>query len=398
MSRPPHILTSSAPVAGRRRPAIALAILGLAAAVSGCGLFSNEPRPSPVVTSSHAETAQEAPTPSPTPRHVGSITLVADVGESQPGTPSAVAWLGVQQVASEVGAVSSMTVPKSVNDLWAAIQTAATAGGDVVVTVGAPAAAATRTAALGNPAVQFFTLDQAVAADTPENLHAIAFDESEMGYLAGVIAASLTRTARVGLVGDDDSSASTANYAAGFRNGALFANPMAIVDFENAGTPADPAKGRAAAAVLAAGGADVVAATSDLSGIGAMRETCARGASVVALGTDAWQLVPDVRSCLSTSVLKLYDVAIASAIRGYAAGATVPRLTLSDVAAGGIGLTDFRVAEPAALTSRLDQVVREMRAGPPRPTATPSPSPTATPSPSPSASPSASPSPVAGAS
>jgi len=305
---------------------------------------------------------------------------VAGVGESQAGTPSAVAWLGVQQVALELGAASSMTIPKSVNDLWAAVQTASTTGADVVVTIGAPAAAATRTAALANPSVQFFTLDQAVAADAPENLHAIAFDESEMGYLAGVIAASLSRHESVGLVGDDDSSAATANYADGFRNGALFGNPAAIVNFANAGTATDPVKGRAAAATLVAGAADVVAATSDLSGVGAMREACARGASVVALDTDAWLLVPDVRPCLVTSVRKLYDVAIASAIRGYAAGADVPRQILSDVAAGGVGLTDFRVTEPAALTLRLDQVFREMRAGPPRPTATPSPSASAIPS------------------
>ncbi|HEY5488182.1 MAG TPA: BMP family ABC transporter substrate-binding protein [Candidatus Limnocylindrales bacterium] len=382
MSRPRHLRTVSALSARRRRGAIALAILGLAAAVSGCGLFSNEPRPSPAVSPSHAETSQEARTsaPAPTPRHVGSIVLVAGVGESQAGTPSAVAWLGVQQVALELGAASSMTIPKSVNDLWAAVQTASTTGADVVVTIGAPAAAATRTAALANPSVQFFTLDQAVAADAPENLHAIAFDESEMGYLAGVIAASLSRHESVGLVGDDDSSAATANYADGFRNGALFGNPAAIVNFANAGTATDPVKGRAAAATLVAGAADVVAATSDLSGVGAMREACARGASVVALDTDAWLLVPDVRPCLVTSVRKLYDVAIASAIRGYAAGADVPRQILSDVAAGGVGLTDFRVTEPAALTLRLDQVFREMRAGPPRPTATPSPSASAIPS------------------
>jgi basic membrane protein A len=100
-----------------------------------------------------------------------------------------------------------------------------------------------------------------------------------------------------------------------------------------------------------------------------MREACRRGASVVALDTDAWLLVPDVNACLVTSVRKLYDVAIASAIRRYSDGLEMPGLVLSDVAGGGIGLSDFHVAIPATVTARLDRVVGDMRAGPPRPTA-----------------------------
>jgi basic membrane protein A len=371
----------------------ALAALGLAAVVSGCGLVSNDPRPSAAASfaspaASH-EPATPEPTPAPTPRPVRSIVLVADVGETQAGTPSAVAWLGVQKVASDVGATSSMTVPRSAAELSGAIQNAATSGADVVVSLGVRAATATLTAAMANPAVQFFSLDQAVPADAPGNLHAIAFDESEMGYLAGVIAASLSRAASVGLVGDEDSSAATANYAAGFRNGALFADPAAIVDVAYAGTPDDPAKGRAAEARLGGGKADVIAATLDLSGIGAMREACARGSSVVALDTDAWLLVPDIRPCLVTSVRKLYDVAIEAAIREYAAGGKETSVFLADVAGGGIGLSDFHVTEPAALAARLDRVVGDMRAGPPRPTAPPTPVPTEVPTATPSEVPTA---------
>lgn len=373
----------------RHRPAVGLVALCLAASVSGCGLFSSEPVASPgpssrAPSSSDHAGSQQARTPGPTSRPVGSIALVADVGESEAGTASAVAWLGVQQAAANLDAARSMAIPTSVAELFTDIQAAATSGANVVVTVGGPAAAATRTAAAAHPSVQFFTLDQAAAEGAPANLHAIAFDESEMGYLAGVTAASLSKTGNVGIVGDDDSSAATANYAAGFRNGALFANRAVIVSFANAGTPTDPAKGRAAAAGLVAGGADVIAARSDLSGIGAMRGACARNALVVALDSDAWLLVPDVQSCLVTSVRKLYDVAIVAAILRYSEGKDVPGLVLSDVAGGGIGLTDFHVTKSAALADRLDRVLADMQLGPPRMTAAPSPEPTPTPTSSPS--------------
>ncbi len=288
-------------------------------------------------------------------------------------------WLGVQRAASSLQALSSMTVPRSEGDLAVAIGTAARSGAGVVVTVGAPAAAATWLAATANPSVQFFTLDEPAAADAPPNLHAITFDEAEMGYVAGVIAASLSRTGTVGLIADD-ASVTIANYAAGVRNGALFANPEAIVNSTNAGTANDPAKGRMAEATLAAGNADVIVATSGLTGIGAMREACAGNALIVALGADAWQLVPDIHACLAVSVRKLYDVAIEAAIRAYAGGANVPATILSDVAAGGIALSTFHAAESPTLESMLDRVFNDMKAGPPRPTAPPSSIPTATPS------------------
>ena len=377
LPRPRH----SPAAAATRRPAAsaALATLCLAVALSGCGLFSNQPSPSPVATPSgpaatpsSVDASQVATTPSPTSRPVRSIALVADVGESQKGTASAVVWLGVEQVAADLGAVSSMKVPTSLAELSTQIQATATTSPSIVVTVGAQAAAATWAAALANPSVQFFTLDQAGVNSAPPNLHAIVFDEAEIGYLAGVTAASLSRTGRVGFVGDDDSSPATANYAAGFRNGALYAEPSVAVAIAYAGTSPDPAKGRAAAAGLVTAQADVIATGANLSGIGAMREACRRGASVVALDTDAWLLIPDVNTCLVTSVRKLYDVAITSAIRRYSDGLEVPGLVLSDVAGGGIGLSDFHVAIPATVTARLDRVVGDMRVGPPRPTVAPS--------------------------
>ena len=108
-----------------------------------------------------------------------------------------------------------------------------------------------------------------------------------------------------------------------------------------------------------------------------------------------WQveIAPFARKILEKrwpGVRKLYDVAIEAAIRAYAEGADVPETILSDVAAGGIALSDFHVAEPPALASELERVLGDMRAGPPRPTAPP---PTAIPTATPSVEPSPSPSP-----
>ncbi len=61
-------------------------------------------------------------------------------------------------------------------------------------------------------------------------------------------------------------------------------------------------------------------AMPSLSGIGALREACARKARLVAVDTDAWQTVPDIQPCLIVSVMNRYDVAVTAAIVAIATG------------------------------------------------------------------------------
>jgi basic membrane lipoprotein Med (substrate-binding protein (PBP1-ABC) superfamily) len=116
----------------------------------------------------------------------------------------------------------------------------------------------------------------------------------------------------------------------------------------------------------------VISARPDLSGIGALREACGRKARLVAVETDAWQIVPDVRSCLIVSVLKRYDIAIGNALLHVAAGQTVSTLTLEDVSTGGIALSDFHVDRPAGFDSGLAGVLSVLKNSPPRPSPAPS--------------------------
>ena len=102
-----------------------------------------------------------------------------------------------------------------------------------------------------------------------------------------------------------------------------------------------------------------------------MREACARKARLVAVDTDAWQIVPDVNSCLIVSVMKRYDAAVIAAIATASKGTALPRLTVNDVANGGIALSAFHADLPQGFEARLEAVVSTLRNGPPRPTAAP---------------------------
>jgi basic membrane protein A len=174
------------------------------------------------------------------------------------------------------------------------------------------------------------------------------------------------------MVGDTKTDTPTANYAAGFRNGASEAVPGIAVTVAYSGTPDLPEEGRTAAAALVKAGDTVIMTMPNLSGIGAMREACTRKAQLVAIDMDAWQTVPDVRPCLIVSITNRYDVAITDALLAVAAGRALPLVTVNDVANGGIALSAFHADLPAGFQADLDAVIGALKAGPPRPTATPS--------------------------
>jgi basic membrane protein A len=363
----------SPPYAGAHRPAgrksfpvrsalVAAAVLVvLALLVATCNFFASPPAPtaSPigaVATATVTPTTVQA-SPSPTARFVKSITLVASVAEPKDATPSGLTWKGVQDAGAAIGASTSLVSPVSNADLASAVDAAAAGDLAVVVTLGPDADAAVRAAAAAHPSAQFFEVDVAVSTSSPANVHGIVFDEAQVGFLAGFVAGSFSGGGKVGFVADLAADLRSANYVSGFRSGASQAGKGIGVSVAYAGTSVAPDKGRTAAAGLVKSGVGVMSALADLSGIGAFREACGLKARLVAVDTDAWQVVPDVRSCLIASVLKRYDVAVGSALRHAAAGQTPSAMTLEDVATGGIALSDFHADPPAGFDSQLAGVL-----------------------------------------
>jgi basic membrane protein A len=271
-------------------------------------------------------------------------------------------------------------------DLASAVENAATGRLAVVVTIGPDADGAVQAAAAAHPATQFLEVGVAVPATAPANVHGIVFDEAQAGYLAGFVAGSFSVGGKVGFVGDTATDSKSANYAAGFANGATQARAGTIASVSFVGTPDSPDEGRTTAAALVKSGVNVLTALPDLSGIGALREACAGQARLVAVETDAWQVIPDVRSCLIVSVLERYDVAVEDSILAVASGRPPGAITVEDVSTGGIALSDFHGELPAGFDAALAGVLAALGKGPPHPTPAPpsvSTPPGSSPSPSP---------------
>jgi basic membrane protein A and related proteins len=388
--------------AASQRPGGSRAIVRIAGAaaltvlVAGCGFLNGPaPTPTPIATNSPGTSislmtavpvATPTPTPTPTPHLVTSIALIAPIGEPKEWTPAGLTWLGIGTVATRIGATTSLVEPASNADLEAAVETAAAADKAVVVTVGPDAAQIVQAAAGSHPGTQFIEIGVVVPDGSPTNVHGLAVDQAEAGYLAGYVAASFSTSGKIGMVGDTKTDARSANYSAGFTSGSAQAAQVVAVGIAYAGTADLPDKGRTAAVSLVKAGDDVILTMPGLAGIGAAREACTRKALLVAVEMDAWHVVPDLQRCLIASVVARYDVAVSGAVQSLSTGKALDRVTVEDVANGGLALSDFHANLPPGLQPKLAVVLAALQAGPPRATAAP-------PTPALSAAPSASPKP-----
>lgn len=365
---------------GRTTVARAAATVAIALALAACNSSTPTPVPSFVSTPKPVVTPP-SPTPSPTPQLVKSITLVGDVLEPSAASLSGLAWKGVQDSASAIGAKATLVQPATNAELAAAVDSAAAGDRAVVVTIGAAGAAPVATAAVAHPDVQFIELDVALAGDAPAsgaptgnapaNVHGIVFDEAEAGYLAGFVAASFSTSGKVGFAGTFSADSASANYSAGFAAGAKLARPSGTAATILAGAAYSPDHGRTAAAALVKSGADLVSAATGVVGIAALREACSRKARLVAIETDAWQTVPDVRSCLVASILLRYDIAVGSAISTLASGGSLAAMTVAGLSSGEISISDLHADAPAGFAATLAGVLAALENNPPRASAQP---------------------------
>ena len=125
------------------------------------------------------------------------------------------------------------------------------------MTVGFLLGTDTAKAAKANPDIKFVGVDQGVCVDAngdPDptfacagdaaallpNYQGIVFAEAQPGYLAGIVAGSLTKSGTIGAVGGTNVPA-VVNYWRGYENGAKSVNPDIKVLYQE--TDPDPSKG-----------------------------------------------------------------------------------------------------------------------------------------------------------
>jgi nucleoside-binding protein len=172
-----------------------------------------------------APTQPAAPTqaaePAKKPFRVG---LVTDVGKIDDKSFNQGTWEGVQKAVKELGAEAKYIETQDPNDYMKNIAQFADAGYDVIVTVGFALGEATREAAQKYPNVKFIGVDQFQESTIP-NVAGLIFEEDKAGFMAGALAALMSKTGKIGAVLGTDAVPPVWRFGEGYRAGAKYVRP-----------------------------------------------------------------------------------------------------------------------------------------------------------------------------
>ena len=291
------------------------------------------------------------------------VGLVTDVGRIDDKSFNQSAWEGAQQAAEALGAAEVNYVETTnATDYAANIDLFAGQGYDIIVTVGFAMGEATATAAGTYPDIDFIGVDQ-FQGETIANYTGLVFNEDKAGYLAGVLAASLSESGTIASVLGTDLVPPVVAFNEGYKNGAMSVNPdINIIDTYHPGgldvAFTDPEWGATTAQQAIDQGADIIFGAGGQTGNGALIQTAGNeGLWCIGVDTDQWETVPEAHPCLVSSAMKLItpgvvDLATASVNGEFPGGNFF----------GAVGLAPFHDHE-AAVPQEIKDLLAETEAG-----------------------------------
>ena len=332
---------------------VLVALVGLAVVYGGSFLVTGTIAPVAVPTSAPAATAPSA---------AGTIQKVCYVAEHEPVTGSMVesTWNGLRSGTGQYDAEATYVpagqlgdILPQPDDIGKHISTFVSAHCDLIVTAGFNFGDATATAAKANPRQKFQILD--VAYDPPiDNVWAHVYAADQGAFLAGYVAASVSKTGKVGALGAFQFP-TIETFMDGFSLGVAYYNEKNGTDvkvlgwdvtsrtgyFTNDFSSKD--KGVEMGNRLMAEGADIIfpVAGATLGG-GTADAVLARGnAYFVGVDTDWVSSYPEYAPIVLTSVEKRFDLSTISAIKAVAEETFEGGTHIGTIQNGEIGLAPF---------------------------------------------------------
>ncbi len=185
------------------------------------------------------------------------VRLVTDIGKVDDRTFNQYAYEGMIAAEDCFGFETSFIETVSEADYAKNIATTLEGGPDVVITVGFLLATDTLAAANANADTNFIGIDQ-FQTDFPDNYVGVLFNEDEGGYMAGVLAASLSETGIDRRRGRPRGRPPVVKLVNGYKAGAKSVNPdINVLSVYNESFN-DTAKGESDAEQFIGEGADVI--------------------------------------------------------------------------------------------------------------------------------------------
>jgi basic membrane protein A and related proteins len=315
------------------------------------------------------------------------IGLVTDVGQLNDRNFNQYSWEGAQDGASKVGGTPKALQSTVSADIAKNVQSFVDQKYDIIVTVGFAAGGDTIKAAKANPSVKFIGVDQSPCVDAQAkndptfackgdagkllpNLQGIQWKEQQPGYLAGIVAASISKSGHIAAVGGTASVPAVPNYMIGYLNGARSVNPNVKVDLKyvsaapDAKAFNDPPGGKAFAQQMLqqSPDIDVMFQVAGATGNGVLQAACA--ANIHAIGVDVDQHIssPESASCIVTSAEKFLKKNVSDAIVRIKDKKDKAGTVKLDISTDDVGLAPFYDFDGKLITDAIKKKVADATA------------------------------------
>jgi basic membrane protein A len=291
------------------------------------------------------------------------VAVVTDIGGLNDRGFNALAAKGLADAKTELGITGRVFISKSNADYIPNLSTAARGGYDLVIGNGFLMGDALAAVAKKFPKTKFAIIDFPWVAlkGGPKNARGLIFRENEAGYLAGVAAATVSKSKTVSSVGGQAVPAVVA-FLAGYKAGAPKTKPGTKVLSGYSEDFVDQAKCKELALNQIAQGSDVVFAAAGGCGLGALQGAKEQGKWGIGVDNDQSFL----GSHILTSATKKVNLAVYRTIEQLQENAFVGGTDgIFTVKNGGVGFGKVSAKAPnrAALIAKLNAVSKQIAAG-----------------------------------
>ncbi|WP_426594616.1 BMP family lipoprotein [Cellulomonas sp. McL0617] len=292
---------------------------------------------------------------------------------------------GLNQVKKDLGIQTAQAESKTDDAYAPNIDNLLSQNCNMIVSVGFKLSTATADAAKANTDVDFALVDAlptdaAGKAVTLDNVKPLQFDTAQAAYLAGYLAAGMTKTGKVGTYGGLAIPTVTV-FMDGFAEGIAKYNEVKGKSVQLLGwdekaqtglfnppdAPFAPGSGKANADSLVAQGADIILPVAGGAALDALTTAKATpGTLVIWVDSDGALINPDSSSVILTSVMKLIGAAVDSAVTDAAKGNFDATPYVGTLENQGVGIAPYHDLEsqvPADLKKEVDQLKADIISG-----------------------------------
>lgn len=291
--------------------------------------------------------------PSPEPQAEVLACQVTDVGGIDDRSFNQTAFAGLERAETELGVEIAFLESQQQTDYEPNINAFLDRGCDIIITVGFLLGDATAAAAEANPDQSFAIVD--FAYDPPlDNVLALTFDTDQAAFLAGYLAAGVSKTGKVGTYGGIQLPTVTI-FMDGLYAGVQYYNEQNDARVELLGWDPDKgtglftgdfedqAKGRQTTEDLISEGADIILPVAGPVGGGTIAavEDSKEEDAVIWVDTDGCVTFAETCPTFLTSILKNMDVAVFDAIQAVVDGTFEGGTYVGTLENDGVGVAEF---------------------------------------------------------